>query len=53
MKGKQPQQQKRHEEPPSLAGVSHLTPYFVHTVLCPTPMVSTRGLWPRFSGGGG
>ena len=42
-KGKQAQQ-KRREEPPPWRGMSHLTPCLVSRCLCPTPMVSTRGL---------
>ena len=41
-KGKQAQQ-KRREEPPSLEG-DKATPCLVSRCLCPTPMVSTRGL---------
>ena len=41
--------------PPLWRGMSHLTPCLVHRFLCPTPMVSTRGLRPPLLllGGGG
>ena len=44
VKGKPPQEQKRREEPPSLEGDGSPDPCLVHKFVCPTPMVSTRGL---------
>ena len=39
--------------PPLWRGMSHLTPCLVNRCMCPTPMVSTRRLYPRLWGGRG